>query len=58
MRNIECFQSDTRPSYLCIKISPNQGSIVVHGSQEATRMTEGNWTDSRAIHNIYKAKAH
>jgi hypothetical protein len=23
-----------------------------HGSQEAARKVEGNWTDSKAIHNI------
>jgi hypothetical protein len=30
----------------------------VHGSQEAARRAEGNWTDSKAIHNIDEAKAH
>jgi hypothetical protein len=30
----------------------------VHGSLEATRRVEGNWTDSMAIHNIDEAKAH
>jgi hypothetical protein len=34
------------------------GPIVVHGSQEAARKAEGNWTDSRAIHNIDKDEAH
>ena len=26
--------------------------IAIHGSQEAARRAEGNWTDSKAIHNI------
>jgi hypothetical protein len=30
----------------------------VHGSQDAARRVEGNWTDSRAIHNIDEAEAH
>jgi hypothetical protein len=30
----------------------------VHGSQEAARRVEGNWTDSKAIHNIDEAEAH
>jgi hypothetical protein len=30
----------------------------VHGSQEAARRAEGNWTDSRAIHNIDEAEVH
>jgi hypothetical protein len=30
----------------------------MHGSQEAARRAEGNWTDSRAIHNIDEAKTH
>jgi hypothetical protein len=30
----------------------------VHGSQEAARKAEGNWIDTRAIHNINEAKAH
>jgi hypothetical protein len=30
----------------------------VHGSQEAARRVEGNWIDSKAIHNIDEAKAH
>jgi hypothetical protein len=29
-----------------------QGPIAVHGSQEAARKAKGNWTDSKAIHNI------
>jgi hypothetical protein len=41
-----------------MKIPSDQGPIVVHGSQEAARTAEGNWTDSRAIHNIDEAEAH
>jgi hypothetical protein len=29
----------------------------VYGNQEATRRAEGNWTDSKAIHNIDEAEA-
>ena len=35
----------------------DQGPIVIHGSQEAARRAEGNWTDSKAIHNIDGAEA-
>jgi hypothetical protein len=41
-----------------MKIPSDQGSIAVHGSQEAARRAEGNLTDSKAIHNIDEAKAH
>jgi hypothetical protein len=30
----------------------------MHGSQQAARRVEGNWTDSRAIHNIDDVEAH
>jgi hypothetical protein len=40
-----------------MKIPSEQGPIVVHGSQEAARKAEGNWTDSKAIHNIDGAEA-
>jgi hypothetical protein len=40
-----------------MKILSEQGHIVVHGSQEAARRAEGNWTDSKAIHNIDGAEA-
>jgi hypothetical protein len=43
---------------LCIKIPSDQGPIVVNGSQEAARRAEGNWTDSKAIHNIDEVEAH
>jgi hypothetical protein len=45
------------PAYLCMKIPSEQGPIAVHGSQEAARRAEGNWTDSKAIHNIDGAEA-
>jgi hypothetical protein len=38
-------------------IPSEQGPIVVHGSQEAARRAEGNWTDSKAI-NIDGAEAY
>jgi hypothetical protein len=41
-----------------MKIPSDQGPIAVHGSQEAARRVEGNWTDSKAIHNIDEAGAH
>jgi hypothetical protein len=41
-----------------MKIPSDQGSITVHGSQEAARRAEGSWTDSKAIHNIDEAEAH
>jgi hypothetical protein len=41
-----------------MKIPSDQGPIVVHGSQEAARRVEGNWTDSRSIHNIDEVEAH
>jgi hypothetical protein len=41
-----------------MKIPSNQRPIVVHGSQEAARRAKGNWTDSKAIHNIDEAEAH
>jgi hypothetical protein len=40
-----------------MKIPSEQGSIAIHGSQEAARKAEGNWTDSKAIHNIDGAEA-
>jgi purine nucleoside permease len=41
-----------------MKIPSDQGPIAVHGTQEAARRAEGNWTDSKAIHNIDEAEAH
>jgi hypothetical protein len=49
---LNAFESIFHPAYLCMKIPLEQGPIVVHGSQEAARKAEGNWTDSKAIHNI------
>jgi hypothetical protein len=46
------------PTYLCMKIPSDQGPITVHGSQESARRAEGNWTDSKAIHNIDEAEVH
>jgi hypothetical protein len=40
-----------------MKIPSEQGPIAVHGSQEAAKRAEGNWTDSKAIHNIDRAEA-
>jgi hypothetical protein len=44
-------------AYLCMKIPSNQGPISIYGSQEAARKAEGNWTNSKAIHNIDKVEA-
>jgi hypothetical protein len=49
---LNAFEAILHPAYLCIKIPLEQGSIVVHESQEAARRAEGSWTDSKAIHNI------
>jgi hypothetical protein len=54
---LNAFEAILHPTHLCIKIPSNQGPIVVHGSQEAARTDEGNWTDSRAIHNIDEVEA-
>jgi hypothetical protein len=54
---LNTFEEILHPAYLCMKIPSEQGPIAVHGSQEAARRAEGNWTDSKAIHNIDGAKA-
>jgi hypothetical protein len=36
----------------------HEDPIAVHGSQEAARTTEGNWTDSKAMHYMHEAEAH
>jgi hypothetical protein len=54
---LNAFEAILHPAYLCMKIPSEQGPIAVHGSQEAARRPEGNWTDSKAIHNIDGAKA-
>jgi hypothetical protein len=55
---LNAFEAILHPAYLCMKIPSDQGPIVVHGSQEAARKAEGNWTDTRAIHNIDEVEAH
>jgi hypothetical protein len=55
---LNAFEEIRHPAYLCMKIPSDQGPIAVHGSQEAARRAEGNWRDSKAIHNIDEAKAH
>jgi hypothetical protein len=49
---LNAFEAILHPTYLCMKIPSELGPIDVHGSQEAARKVEGNWTDSKAIHNI------
>jgi hypothetical protein len=49
---LNAFEAILHPTYLCMKIPSEQGPIAVHGSQEAARKVEGNWTDSKEIHNI------
>jgi hypothetical protein len=55
---LNAIEATLHPAYLCMKIPSNQGPIFVHRSQEAARRAEGNWTDSKAIHNIDEAEAH
>jgi hypothetical protein len=55
---LNAFKAILHPAYLCMKIPSDQGPIAIHGSQEAARRVEGNWTDSRAIHNIDEAESH
>jgi hypothetical protein len=55
---LNAFEAVCHPTYLCMKIPSNHGSIAIHGSQEAARRGEGSWTDSKAVHNIDEAKAH
>jgi hypothetical protein len=55
---LNAFEAILHPTYLCMKISSEQGLIVVHESQEAARRAEGSWTDSKAIHNIDEAEAY
>jgi hypothetical protein len=49
---LNAFEAILHPAYLCMKIPSKQGPIAIHGSQEAARKAEGNWTDSKAINNI------
>jgi hypothetical protein len=55
---LNAFEAIFHPAYLCMKIPSEQGPIAVHESQEATRKAEGNWTYSKAIHNIDGAEAY
>jgi hypothetical protein len=55
---LNAFEAILHPAYLCMKILSEQGSIAIHGSQEAVRRAEGSWTDSKAIHNIDEAEAY
>jgi hypothetical protein len=55
---LNAFEAILHPAYLCMKIPSDQGPIDVHGSQEAARRAEGNWIDSKAIHNIDVVEAH
>jgi hypothetical protein len=55
---LNAFEAILHPTYLCMKIPSEQGPMAVHGSQEAARRAEGNWTDSKAIHNIDGAEAY
>jgi hypothetical protein len=54
---LNAFEAILHPTYLCMKIPLDQGPIAIHGSQEAAKKAEGNWTDSKAIHNIDGAEA-
>jgi hypothetical protein len=54
---LNAFEAVLHPAYLCMKIPSDQGPIAIHGSQEAARKAEENWTDSKAIHNIDGAEA-
>jgi hypothetical protein len=54
---LNAFDAILHPANLCMKIPSEQGPIAVNGSQEAARKAEGNWIDSKAIHNIDGAEA-
>lgn len=47
----DAFQAIVHPTYLCMKISSNQGPISVHGRQENGRRAKETWVASKAIHN-------
>jgi hypothetical protein len=53
---LNAFEAILHPTYLCMKIPSEQGTIAMHGSQEAARRAEGSWTDLKAIHNIDEAE--
>jgi hypothetical protein len=54
---LNAFEAILHPAYLCMKIPSKQGPIAIHGSQEDARKAEGNWIDSKAIHNIHGVEA-
>jgi hypothetical protein len=54
---LNAFETILHPAYLCMKIPSDQGPIAIHRSQEAARKAKGNWTNSKAIHNIDGAEA-
>jgi hypothetical protein len=58
VETLNAFEAILHPAYLCMKIPSDQGPKAVHGSQEAAKRAEGNWIDSKAIHNIDEAEAH
>jgi hypothetical protein len=41
---LNAFEAILHPGYPCMKIPSKQGPIAIHGSQEAARKAEGNWT--------------
>jgi hypothetical protein len=55
---LNAFEAILHPAYICMKIPSKQGPVAVHGSQEAARKAEGNWIDSKAIHNIDGAEVY
>jgi hypothetical protein len=55
---LNAFEAIHHPAYLCMKIPSYQGPIAAHRTQEAPRRAKGNWTGSKAIHNIDEVKAH
>jgi hypothetical protein len=55
---LNAFEPILHATYLCMKIPSDQSPIAVHESQESARRGKGNWTNSKAIHNIDKVEAH
>jgi hypothetical protein len=55
---LNAFKAILHPAYLCMNIPSDQGTMAVYGRQEAARRVEGNWTDSKSIHNIDEAETH
>jgi hypothetical protein len=54
---LNAFEAILHLAYLCMKIPSDQGPIAIYGSQKAARRAEGNWTNSKAIHNIDEVEA-